>query len=146
MDIDLRTVKLMIFTDGSFTGNKNLFSQISYVATLVNEISKNDATFTIRTNVIYWSFIKYKKIVTNSIGAEMFSVVTIVDIGVAISTIFERITDRLELPKIPFVLYTDFQSFYDTINGLNTIQKKRLIIELMAFRKSYENRKIEKIL
>ena len=144
IDIDLPTAKLMIFADGSHAGNKNLSSQIGYVIVLANEI-RNDETFTIRANMIHWTSVRCKRVVSSSLAAELFGIAAAVDIGISISTTLTRITDRLGLPQIPLVLCTDSQSIYDTIGGLNTTKEKRLMIQLMALRESYENREIHEV-
>ena len=50
--LDISTVKLFTFIDGSFANNKDYSSQIKYEIILANEITKNDE-FTINRNLIY---------------------------------------------------------------------------------------------
>ena len=52
--LNINTLQLLIFTDIFFTNNKDLFSQISYIFILANAIKK--------TNIIYWSSVKYKRV------------------------------------------------------------------------------------
>jgi hypothetical protein len=42
------------------------------------------------------------------------------------------IIDRLELPVIPIVIYTDLYSLYEYLVKLSTIKEKRLIIYIIA--------------
>ena len=55
-----------------------------------------------------------------------------VDIIIAIKTTLKMITDRLELPVIPIIIYTNSYSLYKCLVKLSTIKEKRLIINIMA--------------
>jgi len=61
-----------------------------------------------------------------------------VNIAIAIRTTLKIITDRLGLPVIPIVVYTDLYSLYECLVKLGTTKKKRLIIDIIALRQSYE--------
>jgi hypothetical protein len=52
IDLDLSSVKLYVFINGSFTNNKDLSSQIRFKIILANEIAGDDE-FTIHENLIY---------------------------------------------------------------------------------------------
>ncbi|CAL3971085.1 unnamed protein product [Diplocarpon coronariae] len=52
---------------------------------------------------------------------------------------------KLSLPRLPTVVYTDSLSLYKCIIKLGTTKKKRLIIDIIAIRQSYENRKLIEI-
>jgi len=68
-----------------------------------------------------------------------------VDIVIAIGTTLKIIIDRLELPVIPIIVYTDSYSLYKCLVRLGTTKEKRLIINIMALRQSYERQKLFKI-
>jgi hypothetical protein len=55
-----------------------------------------------------------------------------VDMAIAIGTTLKIITDRLELPVIPIIIYTDLYSLYKCLIKLSTIKEKRLIINIIA--------------
>jgi len=55
-----------------------------------------------------------------------------VNIAIAIGTTLKIITDRLKLPIIPIIAYTDLYSLYKYLVKLGTIKEKRLIINIMA--------------
>jgi len=61
-----------------------------------------------------------------------------VNIAIAIRTTLKMIIDRLKLPTIPIIIYTDSYSLYKCLVKLGTIKEKRLIIDIMALRQSYE--------
>jgi hypothetical protein len=52
ISLNILTVKLFVFVDGSFANNKDYNSQIGYEIILANEIIKNDE-FTINGNLIH---------------------------------------------------------------------------------------------
>ena len=43
--LDINTLQLLIFTDASFTNNKDLFLQISYIFILINAIKKANIVY-----------------------------------------------------------------------------------------------------
>jgi len=55
-----------------------------------------------------------------------------VNIAIAIGTTLKIIIDRLKLPVIPIIMYTDLYSLYEYLVKLGTIKKKRLIINIIA--------------
>jgi hypothetical protein len=52
--------------------------------------------------------------------------------AIAIRTTLKMITDRLKLPVIPIIVYTDLYSLYKCLVKLSTIKEKRLIIDIIA--------------
>jgi len=55
-----------------------------------------------------------------------------VNIAIVIGTTLKIIIDRLELPIIPIIIYTDLYSLYKYLVKLSTIKEKRLIIDIIA--------------
>jgi hypothetical protein len=68
-----------------------------------------------------------------------------VDMAYAISTTLRLITDRLSLPAIQTVVCTDSYSLYKCLVKLGTTKEKRLMIDIMALRQSYERRELHEI-
>jgi hypothetical protein len=65
--------------------------------------------------------------------------------AIAIRTTLKIIIDRLELPIIPIVVYTNLYSLYKCLVKLGTIKEKRLIINIMALQQSYKRQELFKI-
>ncbi|KAM4068034.1 cwf18 domain containing protein [Hirsutella rhossiliensis] len=128
--IDLATAKLMVFTDGSFANNKDLSSQLGFVITLVNETNHKEKQFEISGNIVHWSS-------TNVLASEIYGMANGFDIGISLAMTMKIITERLNLPPIPLIVCTDSQARYD--------EGKRLMIDIMALRQSYEKREITDI-
>ena len=55
-----------------------------------------------------------------------------VDIVIAIRTTLKIIIDRLKLPIIPIIIYTNLYSLYKYLVKLSTIKEKRLIINIIV--------------
>ena len=68
-----------------------------------------------------------------------------VDIAIVIGITLKMITDQLELPVIPIIIYIDLYSFYKCLVKLNTIKEKCLMINIIALWQSYERQKLFKI-
>jgi hypothetical protein len=68
-----------------------------------------------------------------------------VDIAIAILTTLKMITERLGLPPIPLIVCTDSYPLYECLVKLGTTNEKRLMIDIMALRQSYERREITEI-
>jgi hypothetical protein len=68
-----------------------------------------------------------------------------VDISYAIGFTFSIIIKQLGFPVISVIVYTDSYSFYECLVKLGIIKEKRLIIDIMVIRESYENRELFEI-
>ena len=51
---------------------------------------------------------------------------------IAIGTTLKIIIDRLKLPVIPIIVYTNLYSLYKYLVKLSTIKEKRLIINIIV--------------
>jgi hypothetical protein len=143
--VNLINAKLIVFVDGSFANNKDLSLQLGFVLMLVNKHTDVDNTFTICGNVIHYSSTKCKRVTRSVLASEIYSMVNSFDISIAIATTLRIITERLSLPAIPLVICTDSYSLYECLVKLGTTKEKRLIIDIMALRQSYERREITEI-
>ena len=117
----------MIFTDSSFTNNYDLSSQIGFVITLVDKDNK--------ANILHWSSIKCKRVTRSVLASELYGMAHGFDTGAAIKATIEKI---LQLERLPLILCTDSKSLYNCLVKLGTTQEKRLTVDLMCLRQSYE--------
>ena len=67
------------------------------------------------------------------------------DLGLALVTTLRIVTKELHLKPTPLVICTDSFSLYECLTKLGTTNEKRLMIDVMALRQSYERREIEEI-
>lgn len=131
--LDAATLKLVVFTDASFANNKDLSSQIGYVIALVDGNNK--------ANVLHWSSIKCKRVTRSVLASELYAMAHGFDMGAAIKSTIEKVLQQ----SLPMIICTDSKSLYDCLVKLGTTQEKRLMVDLMCLRQSYERREIAEI-
>jgi hypothetical protein len=68
-----------------------------------------------------------------------------INIVILISTTLRIIIKQLKLPPIPAIVCTDLFSLYECIVKLGTTKEKRLMINIIAIRQSYERRELSEI-
>ena len=142
----LPTTRLFIFVGGSLANNKDLTSQLGYVIVLANEDrDEAESEFTIEGNVVHWSSTKSKRVTRSSLASEIYGMVAGVDMGIVINSTLRQITDELKLPQIETVVCTDSFSLYECLVKLGTTKEKRLMIDIMSLRESYEERELYEI-
>jgi len=129
--INLPTAKLFVFVNRSFINNKDFSSQLGYKIIIANEFTREN-NFIIYGNLIYWSLTKSKRVTRSVLALEIYGIVSGVDMAIAIGTTLKIIIDRLKLPVIPIIVYTNLYSLYECLVKLSTIKEKRLIINIMA--------------
>ena len=88
--------------------------------------------------MIYFNSTKSKRIIQSVLASEIYRIVTDVDIIYAFSTTLNLITSYLELLSFPIIVYTDSYSLYECLVKLGTTKEKRLMIDILALRQSYE--------
>ncbi|OJJ67767.1 hypothetical protein ASPBRDRAFT_58843 [Aspergillus brasiliensis CBS 101740] len=121
-----------------FANNKDFSSQIGYEIILANEPTQDEES-EIAGNLIHWSSTKRKRVTRSGLASEIYRMVGGVDIAIAIGTTIKIITDQLGSGKIPTIVCTDPYSVYECcLVKLGPSKEKRLIIDLMALRQSYE--------
>jgi hypothetical protein len=64
--------------------------------------------------------------------SEIYRIVSGVNMAIAIRITLKMIIDRLKLPVIPIIIYTDSYSLYKCLVKLNTTKEKCLMINIMA--------------
>ncbi len=79
------------------------------------------------------------------LASEIYSIVTGADLVYAISSTLAKITGQLNILTMPIVVCTDSYSLYEYLVKLRTTKEKRLIINIIALRQSYERRELYKI-
>ena len=135
-------LKLLVFVDASFANNKDMSSQIGYVIVLANERKYDDSKVAIKGNIIHWSSTKCKRVTRSVLASELYAMVAGFDMGSVIKTTVNSI---LATTQIPLIICTDSYSLYDCMIKLGTTAEKRLMIDIMGLRQSYERREISEV-
>jgi len=137
--INLESAKLFVFVDASFANNKGYSSQIGFVIVLANKDTDEGKGISILTVI---SSIGVRLNTTrNVLASELYVMVHGFDIGIAIKTTLDKILRR----PVPLILCTDSRSLYDCLVKLGTTNEKRLMIDIMSLRQSYEKREIAEV-
>ena len=131
--LDVNTLRLLVFTDAAFANNKDLSSQIGYVIVLAD--ASNQA------NTLHWSSIKCKRVTRSVLASELYGMAHGFDMGASIKATMDKILNT----NIPLIVCTDSKSLYDCLVKLGTTQEKRLMIDVMCLRQSYERREIAEV-
>ena len=122
-------LQIVVFTDSSFANNSDYSSQIGFVIVMTDDK---------KANVIHWSSVKCKRVTRSVLASELYAMAYV---GAAIKATLQGIFQR----EIPLVLCTDSRSLYDCLVKLGTTHEKRLMIDLMHLRQSYERREIAEV-
>jgi hypothetical protein len=127
------SLQLVIFNDSFFANNRDLFSQIDYVICLADSINT--------TNILHWFSIKCKRITRSVLTAELFAMIHEFDVDSILKAILTKMLDIF----ISLILVIDSKFLYDCLVRLDIIVKKRLMMNVMILRQSYEKREIIEI-
>ena len=68
-----------------------------------------------------------------------------VDMAIVINIMIKMITGQLGFSHTPIIICTNSYSLYECLVKLSTTKEKRLMIDIMALRQSYERREITEI-
>jgi hypothetical protein len=68
-----------------------------------------------------------------------------VDAAISLSTTYAMVCRQLGIANFPVVVCTDSFSLYECLVKLGTTKEKRLMIDIMALRQSYERRELAEI-
>ena len=132
--LDKNTLRLIVFTDSSFANNRDFTSQIGYIITLADHDNN--------VNILHWSSTKCKRVTRSVLASELYAMSNGFDMAACIKATVELILDL----TVPLTICTDSKSLYDCLVKLGTTQEKRLMVDLMCLRQSYERREIADIM
>ena len=140
------TMKFFVFVDGSFANNEDLTSQIGFIIVLGNETRyQEEGKASIWGNIIHWSSTKCKRVTRSTLASEIYGMVSGFDYGYVLKETVRAIARRLDFPQPPLVLCTDSYSLYECLVKMGTTIEKRLMIDIMGLRESYEGKEIDEV-
>jgi hypothetical protein len=132
LDVNQNQLKLMIFIDVAFANTFDLHSQIDYVVCFTNDV---------HANLIHWSSIKCKRITRSVLAIELYAMINDFDVEAVIKSIIERMLHI----SLSLILFTYSKSLFNCLVKLETTSEKRLMIDLMCLKQSYERKNIAEI-
>lgn len=138
IELDVKTLRIVTFTDSSFANNKDLSSQLGYVIVLVD--AQNNA------NIIHWQSVKCPRVTRSVLASELYALSLGFDVAATIKATLDQILSGTAQGRIPLSMCIDSRSLYECLVKLGTTQEKRLMIDLLCLRQSYERREITEIL
>ena len=133
MKLNTISLKLIVFIDVFFVNNINFTSQIGYVICLADAANK--------ANLLHWSSIKCKRVTRSVLVSELFAMAQGFDVGSVLKSIVEGILQIF----LFMIICIDFKSLYDCLVRLGSTHEKRLMVDIMCLRESYERREITEI-
>lgn len=143
--LDLHTAKIYVFVDGSSAGNRYLSSQIGFVIVLGNEVGNDGNCFILQGNILDLTSVKCRRVTKSVLASELYGMVGGIDVSIAIKTTLDKVWNQLKIPSLALVACIDSYSLYDCLVKLGTITEKRLMIDLISLRESYESCEIAEI-
>ncbi|ELQ32750.1 hypothetical protein OOU_Y34scaffold01053g4 [Pyricularia oryzae Y34] len=144
--LDMEKAKLYVFVDGSLANLVDMSSQIGYLIVLGTETNAEDnAGFEVQGNIVHWSSVKCSRITRSSLASEIYGMTGGLDLGYVLARTLGTICQQINLPSPELVICTDSKSLYECLVRLGTTLEKRLMIDILAIRQSYENREIQEI-
>lgn len=136
--LDKSSLRIITFTDSSFANNRDCSSQIGYVIALAD--GKGNA------NIIHWQSVKCRRVTRSVLASELYALSLGFDISATMKSTMDNIFSGSCQGKIPLTLCVDSKSLYDCLIKLGTTQEKRLMIDILCLRQSYERREITEII
>ena len=131
--LDTTSLKLIVFIDAAFANNTDYTSQIGFVICLADGSNK--------ANFIHWSSIKCKRVTRSVLAAELFVMAQ----GFDVASVLKSTIEKMLQISLSMFICTDFKSLYDCLVRLGSTIEKRLMVDIMCFRESYERREITEI-
>ncbi|CCU75476.1 hypothetical protein BGHDH14_bgh02505 [Blumeria hordei DH14] len=123
VQLNMEKLKLFTLVDASFPNNKDMSLQIT-------------KSSTIRGNIVHWSSTKCKRVTRSVLASEIYAMAHGFDIAIAIGSTIDIMTERLNLPKTPIVIY---------IMALREAYKRGKLKDIMALREAYKRGKLKDI-
>jgi hypothetical protein len=144
--LDEASLRLIAYTDSSFANNRDHTSQIGYVIALADKDGN--------ANLIHWQSVKCRRVTRSVLASELYALSLGFDNAATLRSTLDHIFPgscegkggKEGSRNIPLTLCVDSKSLYDCLIKLGTTQEKRLMIDILCLRQSYERREIAEIL
>lgn len=131
--LDPKTLRLVVYADGSFANRKDKGSQLGYVICLT------DASGAMC--IIQFKSHKAYRVVKSAMAAETLAFAAAFDSGFLIRRQIEIILDQ----DVPLLMLTDSKCLFDVLTSNKNTTEGRLMLDIFAARQAYSRREIDNI-
>ena len=129
--IDLQTAHLVLMTDASFANAEGKKSQLGYVIAMVDDKG--------RCNILHYGSNKCKRIARSVMAAEVIALVLGYDVAFVVKDLVEEILGR----EVKLEVMIDSRTVFNVIAKDGQTAEKRLQIDVLALRQSYDAGELE---
>lgn len=131
--LDVDSLRLVVYTDGSFANRDDKTSQIGFVTCLTDKTG--------RVVILSYRSCKSWRVCRSAMASETLAFVAGFDTGF---TIRAQISEILQL-DLPLLIYTDSKCLFDVMTTAKKTTEGRLMINIFAARQSYRRGEINNI-
>lgn len=128
--LDLDSLHLRVYTDGSFADNPDLSTQLGCLILLCDKYGK--------CNVLHFSSYKSRRVVRSVLGSETYAFTD----GMDFALILKKDIEDMIQKKIGIRIFTDSKSLFDAITKNSVTTEKSLMIDVQAMREAYERMEV----
>ena len=133
---DLKSSKIMCFTDAALYNLQDKGSQIGYIVLLANKNGK--------VNPLMWKSLKARRVVRSTIAVECLALAEGANVSYYIRSILKEIL-KLKDKEIPIHIYTDNKSLVESLYSTHTVADSRLLVDIAEIRNKIEIGEIDKV-
>lgn len=131
--LDLKTLKIVIYTDAAFSTNEDHTSQLGFLVLLSDASGK--------CNILHFSSSKSKRVARSVLGSEIYAFADGFDFAFCVKKDLEMIL----LKSIPMQMLTDSKCLFDVITKCSTCREKRLLIDIAVVKEAYQKQEISQV-
>lgn len=131
--LDLQTMYMRVYADGSFADNEDLTTQLGYLVFLCDASGS--------CNIVQYSSHKSRRVVRSVLGGETYAFADGLDYGLSLKHDLEQMLGR----KLGLRMFTDSKSLFDVISKNSTTTEKRLMVDVQAMREAYERMELSDV-
>lgn len=124
-NLDLETLRIMLFTDASFANNRNLKSQLGFIILLTDKHSN--------ANVIHFGSSKCYRVTRSVLASELHALVYGFDQAYTVQNQLQEILNH----DIPIDVFVDSKTLFNVVARHGDTREKRLQIDINSLRESH---------
>ena len=131
--LDLKTTKLVLMTDASFANAEGMRSQLGYLVLMVDDDDN--------CNIVHYGSNRCKRVARSVMAAEIQALVLGFDFAFIVKDLIEEILGR----EVKLEALVDSKTVFDVIARDAQTSERRLQIDVLALRQSYDRGELDRI-